>query len=131
MSKAADELRAQRGEAGILKLRDDFPALAQRVHGKPLAYLDNAASAQCPRPVLDALAEQQGRNHSNVHRGVHELSERSTAAFEGARKKIASYVNAASPDEVVFTRGTTESINLVASSFGGDRLGPGDEVLVS
>ena len=112
-------------------LRGDFPGLAQSVHGKPLVYLDNAASAQCPREVLDAAAAQQGMNHANVHRGVHTLSERATAAFEGARAKLRSYVNAEAVEEIVFTRGTTESINLVASSLGGSRLGPGDEVLIT
>jgi cysteine desulfurase/selenocysteine lyase len=111
-------------------LRGDFPALRQLVHGKPLAYLDNAASSQTPGPVLDAIAQQQGLNHSNVHRGVHQLSERSTAAFEGAREKIRRFINARSSAEIVFTRGTTESINLVAASFG-QRLVPGDEVLIT
>jgi len=111
-------------------LRKDFPALQQLVHGKPLAYLDNAASAQSPVAVHDAVSEQQRRNHSNVHRGVHQLSERSTAAFEGAREKLRRFVNAASVAEIIFTRGTTESINLVATSFG-QRLKSGDEVLIT
>jgi cysteine desulfurase/selenocysteine lyase len=111
-------------------LRADFPALHQSVHGKPLAYLDNAASSQSPSAVHEAMAVQQSLNHSNVHRGVHTLSERSTAAFEGARRKVQRYLNAASSDEIVFTRGTTESINLVAASFG-QRLARGDEVLIT
>jgi cysteine desulfurase/selenocysteine lyase len=111
-------------------LRKDFPALHQLVHGKPLAYLDNAASSQSPTPVHEAMARQQRLDHSNVHRGVHELSERSTAAFEGAREKVRRFINAASTAEVVFTRGTTESINLVAASFG-QRLEAGDEVLIT
>jgi cysteine desulfurase/selenocysteine lyase len=111
-------------------LRSDFPALHQLVHGKPLAYLDNAASSQTPLAVLDALARQQGLNHSNVHRGVHQLSERSTAAFEGAREKVRRFIGASSTAEIVFTRGTTESINLVAASFG-QRLAAGDEVLIT
>ena len=111
-------------------LRKDFPALHQTVHGKPLAYLDNAASSQSPTAVHEAMALQQSLNHSNVHRGVHTLSERSTAAFEGARRKLQRYVNAASSDEIVFTRGTTESINLVAASFG-QRLARGDEILIT
>jgi cysteine desulfurase/selenocysteine lyase len=111
-------------------LRKDFPALHQLVHGKPLAYLDNAASSQSPTPVHEAMAQQQRLDHSNVHRGVHELSERSTAAFEGAREKVRRFINAASTAEVVFTRGTTESINLVAASFG-QRLEAGDEVLIT
>ena len=111
-------------------LRKDFPALHQLVHGKPLAYLDNAASSQSPTPVHEAMAQQQRLNHSNVHRGVHELSERSTAAFEGAREKVRRFINAAATAEVVFTRGTTESINLVAASFG-QRLEAHDEVLIT
>jgi cysteine desulfurase/selenocysteine lyase len=111
-------------------LRKDFPALQQLVHGKPLAYLDNGASSQSPYAVHDAVALQQSLNHSNVHRGVHQLSERSTAAFEAARQKVQRFVNAASSAEIVFTRGTTESINLVAASFG-QRLKEGDEVLIT
>jgi cysteine desulfurase / selenocysteine lyase len=115
----------------IAALRSDFPALAQSVGGKPLAYLDNAASTQCPRAVLDAIVAQQGLNHANVHRGVHTLAERATAAYEGARDKVMRFINAASRREIVFTRGTTESINLVAASLGGSLLGPGDEILVT
>jgi cysteine desulfurase/selenocysteine lyase len=101
------------------------------VHGKPLAYLDNAASSQQPRTVLEAAALQQRMNHANVHRGVHELSERSTAAYEGARAKVQRFINAARVEEIVFTRGTTEAINLVASSLGRQRLRSGDEVLIT
>jgi len=115
----------------IASLRSRFPALAQRVHGKPLAYLDNAASSQCPDVVLDAMLEQQRSNHANVHRGVHALSERATEAYEGAREKIRAYLNASDAGEIVFTRGTTESINLVASSLGSALLREGDEVLIS
>jgi len=115
----------------IASLRGDFPALAQTVDGRPLAYLDNAASTQVPRPVLDAILEQQSLNHANVHRGVHRLAERATAAFEGARDKVRAFINAPSREEIVFTRGTTESINLVAASLGGERLRPGDEILVT
>jgi cysteine desulfurase/selenocysteine lyase len=115
----------------IARLRADFPALQQQVRGKPLAYLDNAASSQSPKVVLDAIAAQQGVNHSNVHRGVHELSERSTAAYEGAREKVRRFINARSLEEIIFTRGTTESINLVAASLGRQRLSAGDEVLIT
>ncbi len=111
--------------------RADFPALHQHVHGKPLAYLDSAASAQRPQPVIDAMVMHERRNHANVHRGVHQLSQRSTDAYEGARDKVRRYINASGPDEIIFTRGTTESINLVAASLGRIRLGPGDEVLVT
>lgn len=112
-------------------VRADFPALSQQVRGQALAYLDNAASAQMPQPVIDAVGVQQSLNHANVHRGVHTLSERSTVAYEGARERVRAYINAASTEEIVFTRGTTESINLVAASLGRQRLGPGDEVLVT
>jgi cysteine desulfurase/selenocysteine lyase len=115
----------------IARLREDFPALRQTIGGKPLAYLDNAASAQCPQIVLDAIVHQQGLNHANVHRGVHRLAERATAAYEAARDKVTSFINAASREEIVFTRGTTESINLVAASLGGSLLKRGDEILVS
>jgi cysteine desulfurase/selenocysteine lyase len=115
----------------VTSLRADFPALHQEIHGKPLAYLDNAASSHCPQPVVDAMVTQRTRNHANVHRGVHELSQRSTAAYEGARAKVKNFIGAASTDEIVFTRGTTESINLVASSLGRSVLGPGDEVLTT
>src|SRR5690606_21611000 len=117
--------------ADIGSLRSRFPALRQQVHGKPLAYLDNAASSQCPDVVLDAMLTQQRTNHANVHRGVHALSERATEAYEGARDTIRAYLNASSRGEIVFTRGTTESINLVAASLGGSVLGPGDEVLIT
>ena len=112
-------------------LRADFPALQQRVHGKPLAYLDNAASSQAPNEVHEATALQHRLNHANVHRGVHALSERATNAFEGAREKVRRYVNAASTEEIIFTRGTTEAINLVAASLGRVRLRKGDEILIT
>ncbi|HVS23130.1 MAG TPA: cysteine desulfurase [Gammaproteobacteria bacterium] len=131
MSRAVERTAAPALITDIASLRADFPALQQLVHGKPLAYLDNAASSQQPRAALDAEALQQRQNHANVHRGVHELSERATAAFEGARAKVRRFVNAASVEEIVFTRGTTESINLVAASLGRQRLRPGDEVLIT
>ncbi|HET8698956.1 MAG TPA: aminotransferase class V-fold PLP-dependent enzyme, partial [Gammaproteobacteria bacterium] len=130
MNRAADRKPAA-PIADVAALRADFPALAQLVHGKPLVYLDNAASAQAPQAVLDAIANQQRSNHANVHRGVHQLSERSTAAYEGARDKVRGFVNAAAVDEIVFTRGTTESINLVAATLGRQRLAAGDEVLIT
>jgi len=115
----------------IPALRADFPVLHQSVRGFPLAYLDNAASSQLPQAVIDAINTQQSRNHANVHRGVHQLSERSTAAYEGAREAVRGYINAAGTEEIVFTRGTTEAINLVAASLGGQILAPGDEVLIT
>jgi len=115
----------------VQALREDFPALHQTVHGKPLAYLDNAASAQTPTPVLDAIFEFYRRDRANVHRGVHELSQRATASYEQARIKVQQLLNAASLEEVVWTRGTTESINLVASAWGRKNVRAGDEVLIS
>jgi cysteine desulfurase/selenocysteine lyase len=107
-----------------------FPALAQQVHGHRLVYLDGAASKLVPQPVIDAVRDYQARDHSNVHRGVHTLSERATAQFEQAREALRRFVNAASVQEIVFTRGTTESLNMVARGLG-ERLVPGDEVIVS
>jgi cysteine desulfurase/selenocysteine lyase len=111
--------------------RSDFPALDQAVHGRPLVYLDSAASAQQPAAVIDAVARYQREDHSNVHRGVHELSGRATAAFEGARDKIVGFINANSRSEVVLTSGTTESINLVAQSFCRPRLHAGDKIVIT
>ena len=115
----------------IGSLRADFPALHQEIFGKPLAYLDSAASAQRPQSVIDAMVHHERHDHANVHRGVHQLSQRSSEAYEGAREKVRAFINAGSCEEVVFTRGTTESINLVATSLGKIRLSPGDEVLVT
>lgn len=111
--------------------RADFPALAQEIHGSPLVYLDNAASAQQPQSVIDAIAGYHSRDHANVHRGVHTLSNRATEAYEGARDKVAGFVNAESRNEIVWTSGTTESINLVAQSFLRPRIGAGDRILVT
>ena len=130
MSRAAELVNPPSLITDIARLRADFPALQQLVHGLPLAYLDNAASAQQPRSALDAEALQQRLNHANVHRGVHQLSERSTAALEGARDKVRAFINAAAREEIVFTRGTTEGINLVAATLG-RQLSPGDEVLTT
>ena len=115
----------------LARIRSDFPVLARRVNGHPLAYLDNAASSQQPSPVIDAVAEYARSHHANVHRGVHTLSQEATALFEGAREKVQRFINAASPAEIVFVRGTTEAINLVAQSYGRPRLVPGDEIVVS
>lgn len=131
MSAAAPASRRDELVTDFAALRARFPALAQSVRGKPLAYLDNAASSQCPDVVLDAMLEQQRLNHANVHRGVHALSQRATEAYEGAREKIRAYLNANGTDEIIFTRGTTEAINLVAFSLGGSVLRPGDEVLIT
>ncbi len=111
--------------------RADFPVLDQSVQGNPLTYLDSAASGQQPATVIDAVSRYQREDHSNVHRGVHTLSHRATEAYEGARDKIAGFINANSRAEVVLTSGTTESINLVAQSFCRPRLQPGDRIVIS
>ncbi|MCB1781339.1 MAG: cysteine desulfurase [Candidatus Competibacteraceae bacterium] len=115
----------------IARIRADFPILRQQVHGKPLVYLDNAASVQKPKAVIDAINECYTGYYANIHRGVHLLSERSTAAYEGAREKVRAFLNAASVQEIIFTRSTTESINLVASSFGGRAVKAGDEIVIT
>lgn len=115
----------------LLDLRDDFPALLQEVNGYPLTYLDSAASAQQPRAVIDAVSHYQAHDHSNVHRGVHTLSQRATDAFEGARDKLQRFINAESRSEIVLTKGTTESINLVAQSFVRPSVGPGDRIVIT
>src|SRR6267142_620755 len=101
----------------VKKIRADFPILHQQVNGKPLVYLDNGATSQKPRAVIDSLVRYYERDNSNVHRGLHALSMRATDGYEGARTRIAKFINAADPAEIIFTRGTTESINLVARSF--------------
>jgi cysteine desulfurase/selenocysteine lyase len=113
------------------RARADFPILGREVRGKPLVYLDNAATTQKPRAVLDAMTRYYEESNANVHRGVHLLSERATKAFEDARLAVARFVNAPDPREVIFVRGTTEAVNLVAQTFGRQRVGPGDEVLVT
>ena len=113
------------------KLRADFPILEQEIHGKPLAYLDSAVSAQKPRQVLDAIRTFYETSYGNVHRGVYTLSERATEGYEGARQKVATFVNAPQARELVFTRNATESINLVAYAWGLSTLGPGDLVVVT
>lgn len=115
----------------VERVRADFPILARTVNGHPLVYLDNAASAQRPRVVIDTEANYYEQSHANVHRGVHTLSQEATSAYEGTRERVRAFINAASLHEVIFTRGTTESINLVAQSFARPRLGPGDQVLIS
>ncbi len=112
-------------------LRADFPALSQLVHGRPLVYLDSAASSQTPRAVIDALVEYYEKDRANVHRGVHELSQRATDKFEAARIRVQRFLNAAEPEEVVWTRGATDSINLVASSWGRVHVEAGDDVVIS
>jgi len=115
----------------VTAIRAAFPALHQQVHGKPLVYLDNAATTQKPQAVIDALRAYYEHDNANVHRGVHELSERATAAYEGAREKVRAFVNAASVREIIFTRNATESINLVARAWGDANVRQGDEILIS
>jgi cysteine desulfurase/selenocysteine lyase len=115
----------------VAAVRADFPILAQEVNGHTLAYLDNAASSQRPRAVIDAVARYYAHDHANVHRGVHTLSQRATEAYERARERVRRRIGAARADEIVFTRGTTEAINLVAQSYARPRLRPGDEVLIT
>jgi len=115
----------------VTRVREDFPALRQKVHGKPLVYFDNGATSQKPQSVIDALARYYSAENSNIHRGVHYLSERATAAYEAARDKIRGFINAGSDKEIIFVRGTTEAINLVAQSYGRSFLKAGDEIVVS
>jgi cysteine desulfurase/selenocysteine lyase len=112
-------------------LRREFPVLSRMINGRPLCYLDNAASSQRPQFVIDAISRYYETTHANVHRGVHKLSQEATDLFEGAREKLRSFINARSTREVVFVRGTTEAINLVAQSYARPRLQPGDEILIS
>ena len=118
-------------EFPVHRYRADFPVLARRVRDKPLVYLDNGATSQKPRQVIDVLDEYYCGYNSNIHRGVHTLSEQATEAYEAARKRIQTFINAASHQEIIFVRGTTEGINLVAQSYGRSRLGAGDEIIVS
>lgn len=115
-----------------LAYRRDFPVLDQTIHNQvPLVYLDSAASSQKPKQVIDTLTRYYEQDHSNVHRGIHELSHRATTSYEGARKRTAQFLNARLPEEIVFTRGTTESINLIANAWGGKFLKPGDQILLT
>lgn len=115
----------------IEAIRRDFPILGQKVHGRPLVYLDNAATSQKPQSVIDAITRYYLNDNANIHRGVHALSERSTQAYEEARRKIQRFLNAAEAREIIFVRGATEGINLVAYSYGRRHVGPGDEVVIT
>lgn len=112
-------------------IRDDFPALAQEINGHPLVYFDNAATTQKPHAVLDAIQNYYEHDNANVHRGIHELSNRATAAYEGARDRVAQFINAPAREDIIFTRGTTEAINLVAATWGTANLGVGDVILLT
>ncbi|WAH35820.1 cysteine desulfurase [Alicyclobacillus dauci] len=113
-----------------IEIRKDFPIFAEEINGHPLVYLDSAATSQKPRQVLDVVKQYYERENSNVHRGVHTLGTRATEAYEGARDKVARFINAKSPNQVVFTRGTTESINMIAYGYARMRLGKGDEIVL-
>src|SRR5438128_11927819 len=115
----------------VWRLREDFPILQQRVHGKPLVYLDNAATTQKPQAVIDRLVRYYTEDNGNVHRGVHWLSERATDAYEEARDIVRRFLNAGESREIVFVRGTTEAINLVAQTYGRTHVGAGDEIVIS
>jgi len=119
------------GALDVERIRADFPILKLKVNGKPLVYLDNAASSQMPQQVIDRLVRYQTAEHANIHRGVHYLSETATAAYEGARAKIQRFINAKEAREVIFTRGTTNSLNLVMHGYGRAFIGAGDEIVVS
>ena len=119
------------GAYDVARIREDFPALSLRVYGKPLVYLDNAASAQKPRAVLDRIERAYTEEYANVHRGLHYLANAATEAYEGARETVRTFINAARPEEIVFTRNATEAINLVAYTFGRERIKAGDEIVLS
>jgi len=125
------EVRRRDGIFNVEALRADFPILRRQVHGKPLVYLDNAATAQKPQTVIDTLSRYYEQENANIHRGVHYLSERATEEYEAARKTIQHFLNAADASEIIFVRGATEGINLVAQTYGRANVGRGDEVLIS
>ena len=112
-------------------VRDDFPILKRQVNGNPLVYLDNGATSQKPQSVIDAIVEYYATTNSNVHRGVHTLSQQATDGYEGARSKVRKFINASKDGEIIFTRNTTEGVNLVAHSYGRQNIGPGDDIIVS
>ena len=115
----------------VRRIRADFPILGQQVQGRPLVYLDNGATAQKPRAVIDALSHYYTDQNANVHRGVHHLSQIATDAYEAARRKVATFINAATDREIIFVRGTTEGINLIAQTFGREQIGEGDEIIIT
>src|SRR3981189_1945352 len=119
------------GSYDVARVREDFPALALQIYGKPLVYLDNPGSAQKPTAVLDRMTEAYRSEYANVHRGLHYLANAATEAYEGGRAKVAKFLNAGRPEEIVFTRNATEAINLVASSWGEPNIKAGDEIVLS
>ncbi|MGB3037623.1 MAG: aminotransferase class V-fold PLP-dependent enzyme, partial [Methyloceanibacter sp.] len=131
LPKSVSNLSARPVAYDVESIRADFPILRQKVHGKPLVYLDNGASAQKPRAVLDTIQRAYAEEYANVHRGLHYLSNLSTANFEKARETVRALINARSDAEIIFTRNATEAINLVASSNGAPHIGEGDEIELS
>ena len=131
MTIAANTLRPLATDFDARKIREDFPILKRKVHGKPLVYLDNAATTQKPQVVIDAIADYYRCDNSNIHRGVHTLSERATEAYEQARASVRNFLNAGDVRGIIFVRGTTEAINLVAQTYGRTHVGAGDEVIIS
>ena len=123
--------KAVSGAFDVESVRADFPILEQKVHGKPLVYLDNAATSQKPRAVIDAISHYYEGTNANIHRAVHHLSEQATGEYEAARVTAQKFINAASPTEIIFVRGTTEGINLVAQTFGRANIHAGDEVVIT
>lgn len=128
---AASQAKTPSAWFDVGKIREDFPILEQRIHGKPLVYLDNAATTHKPQVVIDVTNRFYSQDNSNVHRGVHQLSQRATEAYEDARVRVQRFLNAAETKEIIFVKGVTEAINLVAHTYGRMQVGPGDEVLVS
>ena len=131
MAAVAPQIKTQGLAFDVERIRKDFPILERTINGRPLVYLDSAASSQRPLAVLRAIEDYETHSHANVHRGVHALSQAATEAYEGARERIRRYINAASTREIIFVRGTTEGINLVAQSYARPRFKPGDEILIS
>jgi cysteine desulfurase / selenocysteine lyase len=136
MSTVSDSLAGRSRSEGLTRMevrriRSDFPILSEKIHGKPLVYLDNAATSQKPRSVVEAISRFYYKDNSNIHRGVHLLSQRATSAYEDSRATVQNFINAPESREIVFTRGTTEAINLVASSYGREKVREGDEVLIT
>src|SRR6202049_1986615 len=128
---AAKHPAVSNGAYDVFRVREDFPILAMQVYGKPLIYLDNAASAQKPKAVLDRIQRAYTTEYANVHRGLHYLANAATEAYEDARAKVAAFLNAPRKEEIVFTRNATEAINLVAYTFGHERIQAGDEIVLS
>src|SRR5215213_11034544 len=131
MTPSASAATPVRTTFDVQKIRRDFPILNERVHGKPLVYLDSANTSQKPQVVLDAMDDYYRHANANIHRATHLLSERATALYEGARAKAAAFINASDTHGIVFTKGTTDGINLVAQSYGRSMLRAGDEIIIS